>query len=322
MRTRLYRGGVLEREGFAIEEISEHIHDPEAAVWVDLVQPDEAELSRLGDELGLHRLAVEDAAHERQRPKVDVYAEHLFLTAYDTSLNTDSGELTTKELAVFVTGNALVTVHKDPDVDIDPVLERWDESADLARHGVSFLLWGLLDVIVDANFATVELLDEQIEGLEDMVFDPSRGQPEVQRRSFQLRKSLVRLRRVILPMREVVNALMRHDLPIQTEGMTPYWLDVYDHVLRATESTDSMREFVATILETTLTLQGNRLNSITKQVTGWAAIIAVPTAITGFYGQNLPFPGYGGVGGLWTSLVLIAAISVTLYVLFRRRDWI
>jgi magnesium transporter len=144
----------------------------------------------------------------------------------------------------------------------------------------------------------------------------------VQRRSFELRKSLVLLRRVVLPMREVVNALMRRDLSVVDEGMMPYYQDVYDHVLRATEWTESLRDLVATILETNMTIQGNRLNSIMKKVTSWAAIIAVPTAITGFYGQNVPYPGFGHVSGFWTSTALIVALSSILYVVFRLQDWL
>ena len=123
-------------------------------------------------------------------------------------------------------------------------------------------------------------------------------------------------------MREVVNSLMRRDLAIVTDEMTPYFQDVYDHVLRATEWTESLRDLVTTILETNITLQGNRLNVITKKVTSWAAIIAVPTAITGWYGQNLPYPGFASTTGLLTSFLLIVFISVGLYVTFKRKDWL
>src|SRR5690242_20083465 len=137
-----------------------------------------------------------------------------------------------------------------------------------------------------------------------------------------MRKSLVLLRRVVLPMREVVNTLIRRDTGIVDERMAPYFQDVYDHVLRATEWTESLRDLVTTILETNITLQGNRLNVITKKVTSWAAIIAVPTAITGWYGQNLPYPGFASTSGLITSILLIAVISVGLYITFKRKDWL
>jgi magnesium transporter len=144
----------------------------------------------------------------------------------------------------------------------------------------------------------------------------------VQRRSFELRKSLVLLRRVVLPMREVVNTLIRRDLQVVSDALHPYYQDVYDHVLRVTEWTESLRDLVTTILETNLTIQSNRLNTITKKVTGWAAIIAVPTLITGFYGMNVPYPGFSNEWGFASSLVLMIGIAAALYVIFRRKDWI
>jgi magnesium transporter len=322
IRTRLYRSGVLETENFPVEDISEHLTQPGVTVWLDLCAPDADGLAMISEELHLHRLAVEDAGQERQRPKLDRYDSHLFVTAYTVAFDMTTGELETFEVAVFITRNALVTVRKSDQFDIDGVVARWDASSDLAKHGVSFLLHGLLDYVVDGHFAAVQILDDEIETLEDLLFDDNRSDLSVQRRSFELRKSLVRLRRVVLPMREVVNSLMRRDLRMFDESMTPYYQDVYDHVLRATEWTESLRDLVTTVLETNLTLQGNRLHVITKKVTSWAAIIAVPTAITGFYGQNVPYPGFGHESGFYVSVIAIVLISVGLYILFRRRDWI
>ena len=155
-----------------------------------------------------------------------------------------------------------------------------------------FLLHGLLDYVVDSHFVAVEQLDAAVDGLEDQLFDEVTTDAQMQRRTFQLRKSLVNMRRLVLPMREVVNSLMRRDLKVVDDQMGPYFQDVYDHVLRVTEWTDSLRDLLANILETRLTVRGNRLNVIMKKVTSWAAIIAVPTAVTGFYGQNLPYPGF------------------------------
>ena len=132
----------------------------------------------------------------------------------------------------------------------------------------------------------------------------------------------MQLRKLVLPMREVVNTLMRRDVRAIAHEMIPYFQDVYDHVLRATEWTESLRDLVTTILETNLTIQGNRLNTISKQVTSWAAIIAVPTAITGFYGQNVPYPGFSTHAGFITSSALILGLSAILYVVFRRKGWL
>jgi magnesium transporter len=321
-RTRLYRAGRLERENFPVDEVSDYLRDPDAVVWVDILQPAPDDLSVVADELGLHHLAVADAMDTRERPKVDRYSSHDFLNVYAVSLDTGTATMRLSELSAFITDRALVTVRKTGSFDIDDVVARWDESPDLAVHGVGFLLYGLLDYVVDTHFEAVQDLDDGIEELEDLLFGDAPADTEVQRRSFALRKSLVTLRRVVLPMREVVNTLMRRDLHVATSDMYPYYQDVYDHVLRATEWTESLRDLVTTILETQLTLQGNRLNVITKKVTSWAAIIAVPTAITGWYGQNLPYPGFASTSGLITSAALIVTISGGLYWLFKKKDWL
>jgi len=242
---------------------------------------------------------------------------------YTIDLDAAAGELTAREIAAFVTDQALITVRKDTGFDIDQVTARWDASPDLASHGIGFLLYGLLDVLVDGHFATVQQLDDSIEGLQDLLFSENRKQIHaVQRSTFQVRKDLVVLRRTVLPMREVINSLMRRDLNVISEPMAPYYQDVYDHVLRVTEWTESLRDLVTTILETNITIQGNRMNLIMKKVTSWAAIIAVPTAITGFYGQNVPYPGFSAHWGFWFSTALIVVVSVSLYLAFRRRDWL
>jgi magnesium transporter len=321
-RTRLYRHGVLEIEDFPPADISEHIKDADAVVWLDYCRPSQQDLATIEEELSLHSLAIEDAVDRHERPKLDRYDSHLYLSAYQVRLDRESGALSRSELGAFVTKNALVTVRKDEGFDIEGTVARWDESKELAEHGVSFLLWGLLDDLVDSHFDAVQMLDTEIEALEDLLFDDRPRNTEVQRRSFELRKSLVLLRRIVLPMREVVNSLMRRDLHVLAEPMTPYYQDVYDHVLRATEWTESLRDLVTTLLETNLTIQGNRMNLIMKKVTSWAAIIAVPTAITGFYGQNVPYPGFSTHSGFWVSSTLIIVISGLLYRSFRRKDWI
>jgi magnesium transporter len=322
-RTRLYRNGVLEAEDFPVDKISDHLGDDEAVVWLDLCAPTQADFDMIGEEFGLHHLAVEDALSFGQRSKLDRYGTHLFISAHGVRLDGHHGRLATYEIGVFVTPRAVITVRRDERFDIDDVVARWDDNADLAKYGVAFLLHGLLDYLVDGHMTAVQELDQSLEDVEAMLFDADRPTVHaVQRRSFQLRRSLVVLRRLVLPMREVVNALMRPTLHVVGEPMLPYYQDVYDHVLRATEWTESLRDLVTTILETNLTVQGNRMNMIMKQVTSWAAIIAVPTAVTGFYGQNVPYPGFGKVWGFAVSTVVTIVASVALYVTFRRKDWL
>ena len=313
---------MLVDEDFPLADVSEHLALSDSVVWVDLSDPDESDLALLAAELDLHELAVEDALTLRQRPKLDRYPDHLFLSAYSIHIEQSSAKVTTNEIAAFITDRALVTVHTDGKFDLNAVVNRWDSSPDLAKNGVSYLLHGLLDYLVDGYFEAVEALDDEIEDLEDQLFLSDSDQEQVQRRSFELRKSLVTLRRIILPMREVVNTLLRRDLHLLQDDMGPYFQDVYDHVLRAMEWTESLRDLATSILEANLAIQGNRLNVITKKVTGYAAIIAVPTAITGFYGQNVPYPGFAQPLGYYSSAALIVGLSALLYALFKRNDWI
>ena len=313
---------MLVDEGFSLEQLDEHLAHEDAIIWVDLYRPTMQELQTVAAELGLHSLAVEGAATAHQRSKFDRYEHHDFLSAYAVRLDSATGELITAEIAAFITPKALVTVRKDDRFPFDDLLDHLNQNAELTTHGISALVYGLLDFVVDGHFDAVQALDDQIENLEDLLFDERPHDSDVQRRSFELRKSLVRLRRVILPMREVVNTMLRRDVGLVPADMAPYYQDLYDHVLRATEWTDSLRDLVSTIVETNLTIQGNRLNIITKKVTSWAAIIAVPTAITGYYGQNLPYPGFAQLSGFIASTLLIVVLSIALFVAFRRKDWL
>jgi magnesium transporter len=321
-RTRLYRNGILELEDFPVADISDYVVDSDVTVWLDFCEPTADDLAAISEELGLHELAVEDAVNEHQRAKLDCYDTHSFLTAYAVRLDPDSDKLASSELAAFITDRALVTVRKDEGFDIEAVLRRWDAAPDLAKSGVGFLLHGLLDYVVDGHFEAAQVLDERIESLEDEVFEEKPDHTGLQRHSLRLRKSLVHLRRVVVPMREVVGSVMRHEMKLVDEALVPYFQDVHDHVLRATEWTESLRDLITTVRETQLNLQGYRLNSIMKKVTSWAAVIAVPTAVTGFYGQNVPYPGFEEVWGFWSSTAAIIVLSVGLWGLFKKRDWL
>ncbi len=331
VRGRIWRDGEPQPD-FEFDAISDYLAEPDTLVWVDMYEPDHAALADLAAELGLNVWAVEDALAPSERVKATVYPTHTFFTVYavDTAtpdLDAEPASLLIKHrISAFVLDRALVTVRLPPEFDIEEVSRRWDE-LDTPRYGVAALVHGLLDVVVDGHFDAVQVLDDCIEGLEDELFDPpSRANDQrrtFQRRSFQFRKDLVQLRRVVLPMREVVSAIQhrRHENHHSPE-LDPLYVDLYDHVLRVSEWTESLRDMVTTVFETNLSLQDARLNNVMKKLTGWAAIVAVPTAITGFYGQNVPYPGFGLHWGFVFSSALIAGICVILYLMFKRRDWL
>ncbi len=327
IRGRVWRGG-KPQDDFDFDSISDYLVEDDALFWVDMYNPDHEALSELAAELGLNIWAVEDAVAPSERVKATVYGTHTFFTVYAVDIvppsTTDDSlsQLSKHRISAFVLPRGLVTVRLAPDWDIDLVSQRWDELGG-QQYGVSALVHGLLDVVVDGHFDAVQVLDDSVEAIEDELFDPPSQKSGLQRRTFSLRKDLVSLRRVVLPMREVVNAIQHHRLDAnKAPELDPLYVDLYDHVLRVSEWTESVRDMVTTVFETNLSLQDARLNTVMKKLTGWAAIIAVPTAITGFYGQNVPYPGYGVSWGFIASSALIVVIVAALYVGFRRRDWL
>jgi magnesium transporter len=321
-RTRVYRKGVLEAEDFPVGDVSEYLTEPDTVVWVDFCRPSHEQLVELADELGLHELAVEDAVGPHQRPKLDRYESHLFLSSHSVRVDAEGSQLEETEIDAFINSRWLITVRKDEGFAIEPVLERWDRSPDLARSGVSFLLYGLLDQIVDGYFDAVQSFDDYYDEVSAEIFSEHPLEPAQQRHWFQMRQALVRFHRLVVPMREVVSGLMRREHTAVADELYPYFQDVYDHILRVAESTDALRDLVSTIVETNLSLRDYRQNQVMKKVTSWAAIIAVPTLITGFYGMNVPYPGSGDRSGVWVSIVLILVLSGALFGVFRRKDWI
>lgn len=324
--TRVYRDGRLEASGFPVDAISDLLAEDGTVVWVDLLAPSEHDVAVLVDELGLHELAVEDALFERhQRPKLDRYRDHALLSAYAvaTTPGPDGAPaLQVGELAAFVTPRALVTVRKDPLLSLPDLLGRWDASAELAPSGVAFLLHGLVDLLVDGCTAVLAELDDEADELEDMLFADSQQGAALQRRSFALRKDVTVLSRRVLPLQDVLTEMVRPDSGLVDERMAPYLRDVSDHLHRAAEHVDALRELLASLLSTNLALQSNRLNETVFRLTAYAAILAVTTAVTGFFGQNVPFPGSQHWSGFLASTLLLAGSVVGLYAFFRRKGWL
>jgi len=321
MRSRAYRKGEVEAENFPLAEVSDHLAHPDTVVWVDLCNPDRDELEQLKDELGLHELAVEDALEPHQRPKLDHYAGHFFLSCHIVELVADHVTLQKTEIDAFVGDRWFITVRKGEDLDIDAIVARWDRSPDLARCGVPYLLYGLLDVVADSYFKVLDEFDDYYEQVSESLFDEHPLDPGSQRERFQARQSLVYIHRLVNGLREAVSSLLRRDDVVPTE-LDPYFQDVYDHLLRANEMTDTLRELVSSIVETNLTLRDFRQNQVMKQVTSWAAIIAVPTLITGYYGMNVKYPGLNTTWGWALSLGLLIGCSIALFVVFRKKGWL
>lgn len=320
--TRVYRQGRLEAEGFPIAQVSDFLAEDGTMVWVDLCGPTVDELHTLAAELGLHELAVEDAFGPHQRPKLDHYATHLFLACHAVSVDEATAELQISEIDTFIGDRWVITVRKENGFDMQQVFDRCDRVSDLAHTGVAFVVYAMLDVLLDGYFDTVEAFDEYYDDISDSIFSERPLQPPQQKHWFQMRQALIRFHRIVFPLREAISSLIRREHDLVSVDIHPYYQDLYDHVLRITESTDSLRDLVSTIVETNLSLRDYRQNQVMKKVTSWAAIIAVPTLVTGFYGMNVRFPGIATQWGTGVAVVVMVVASTVLYLQFKARDWL
>jgi magnesium transporter len=315
----LYRSGTLAKEGFDPARVSDHLEEPDSLVWLDLEDPTDEELAMLQEEFGLHPLAVEDARHRGQRPKVEVYEKYFFLVMHAVQLK--EGELSDQEVHAFVGTNYLVTLRYAPAFDLKPVLQRWEKQQELTKEGGGFLLYAFLDEIVDGYFDVVERLEDVSEGIEEQVFS-EKVSSDIQEQIFLLKKRVIEFRRLVMPLREVLD-LIQEEPRVVTSALSAYYRDVADHVIRTLDFIENVRDLLTTALQAHASQVGNRLNVVMKQLTSWAGIILVPTLIAGIYGMNFRhMPELNWLLGYPFALGLMAISGFTLYVAFKRRGWL
>ena len=215
-----------------------------------------------------------------------------------------------------------MTVRADDKFAMDDVVKRWDSDTGLTAEGVGVLVYALLDDIVDGYFAVTDQFDTYYEDISDSVFADRPLRPDQQREWFDMRRALSQFNRLILPLREALSGLVRHEHSLVNPAVMPYWQDLYDHLVVVSETTAGLRDIASSLVDANLALRDYRQNQVMKTVSSWAAIVAAPTLVTGYYGMNVPFPGFGETSGVIASTVVIFAISLGLYVLFRRRGWL
>ena len=323
--TRLYVDGKVIAEGFGADEVPAKLKEhPGAVLWLDFLDPGLEDLQSVAQEFNLHPLAVEDAVHDHQRPKLDRYRNHLFMNVYSVKIDhgPETLTLTKHEISSFITERALITVRKSA-ADVEAITARWDSQPELGvKGGVGFLVYGLLDLIVDGQFAAARTLDEAMDKTEDRILDEGGAPRAVRMYGFALRKTLAALRRPVAPMADLINQVLRSDLELINNHLAPYYRDVDDHAQRATDTIDNARDRINALLEADLNEQSNALNDITRKLAAWAAIIAVPTALTGFFGQNVPYWGYEKFSGFVFSSVLLVVTAGGLYLYLKRRGWL
>jgi magnesium transporter len=325
IQTRLYEDGKMIADGFAAAEVQDRLAErPKAVLWLDLFDPDQADLQAVAGEFQLHPLAVEDAVLDHERPKLDRYPGHLFLNVYSVEVTTESPhpEVQKAEISAFVTERALITARKSKS-DTSRLTERWEQNTELGvGTGVGFLVYGFLDVIVDDHNAVAQMIDQAMDHTEDVILDEGGAPRAVRRQGYSLRKALAALRRAVAPMPDIIEQLIRPDFDVVADKMQPYYRDIDDHAKHASDTIDHAWDRINGLLEVDLNEQSNELNDVTRKLAAWAAIIAVPTALTGYFGQNLPYPGYEKWWGFLMSTALIVLLAVGLYVYLKHRKWL
>jgi magnesium transporter len=291
-------------------------------IWVDVRDPSPDELAELQRVFGLHDLAIEDTLRWNQRAKLEFYADYLFIVAHAMTLD-DDDELIDREVHLFAApGRYLISVRRDPAFEFDGVIHRLKADRALAREGIGFPLYAILDEIVDGYLTVVDRFEDLSDDIEDRVFAEEEAALDVQEDIFRLKRRVVRFRRLASPLREVVD-LLNEAPDVVTNALRPYYRDVLDHVIRATEFCDNIRDLLTSALESQLAQVSNRLNVAMRQMTAWAGIILVPTLIAGVYGMNFEhMPELSWVFGYPFALALMFASAAILYILFKRKEWL
>nr|WP_129629652.1 magnesium/cobalt transporter CorA [Candidatus Oscillochloris fontis] len=301
--------------------ISDYVADPQTLLWLDLEAPDEAEVQLLSAEFGFHPLAIEDAVRDHERPKVDSYENYYLLIFYSARyVAGDDLKLHLLNLNLFVGPNYLVTIRRGPISEVQATLDLWRTSNTPIGQNVPRLLHALLDMIVDNYFTLMDQVVDRVEELEDTIF--SRFRTEAIQDIFQLKKDLLLLRRVVAPERDVLNVLLRQEMIALRGPEMAYMQDVYDHLVRVTDSIDTYRDLLSSALDSYLSLQSNQLNQLVKVLTLASIILMACSLVAGIYGMNFAhMPELAWPWGYPFALALMLSIGLTLGLFFKSRRW-
>ncbi|HEX9635475.1 MAG TPA: magnesium/cobalt transporter CorA [Candidatus Limnocylindria bacterium] len=314
-------GEVTELDASQLDQI-DRFKAPGSLIWLDLVSPGKAELELLSTKLALHPLALEDLENRRQRPKVDTYPGQYVIVAYEVLPGKAHGRsYEPGEIHMIATTDSLVTVHWAPSPVIEDVRERFRHRSSTIGQSTGGLLYAVLDGVADGYFPLLDRLSDQIEQLEERIV-AGRQNSELLRDVLHVKRKLLELRRIVAPLRDVANALLRRDLEIVDAATVPYYQDLYDHLVRVLDSVDLYRDLVAAALDANLAVQSNSLNVIVKRLTAFTVLLMVPTLLAGIYGMNFDFmPELSWPWGYPAALGLMAASVIGLGIFFRSRDW-
>lgn len=313
-----HRDGKVE-EGVDIARLGELLQDPLACLWVDLEAEPEESLEALGRQFALHPLTVEDLVHKNQRPKLEEFEDYIFVVIHGLRPR-EGEEVPADEVDIALGKNWILSVHDGP---IDAIKRAYDQVVTKPKTlegSASFILHRIGDLLVDSYFPPLDALEEEIDDLEDDVVE--RPTQERLQQIFALKHTLVHLRKLVSPQREVYNALSRRDYPHIDPKSAAYFRDLHDHLIRASEIVESYRDLVSNMLDAYLATISNRLNDVMRRLTVIATIFMPITFITGFFGMNFTRMPYSWNWLFWISITAMAITPLAMLVWFIRIGWI
>ncbi len=309
-------------EDLAIEDIGKALVRSDRFVWLGLYEPDEELLRRVQQQFALHDLAVEDAYKAHQRPKLEMYENSLFVVLRTAQMAGTPARIEFGETHVFIGHNYVVTVRHGSYRSHLPLRQHCESTPHLLAKGPGYVLYALMDFVVDQCIEIVQVVEDQVQQLEEEILSTPTS-ADATPKLYRLKRDLIAMRRAMSPLVDVCNRLMRFDVPHIPDDTRVYFRDVYDHVVRLNEAIDAQRELLTTALEAHWSLLSVAQNEHMKQLAAWAAMIAVPTMIAGIYGMNFrSMPELEWAYGYHASLVLMAVACGGLYVGFKRSGWL
>jgi magnesium transporter len=302
------------------EEIREYVKRPDCFVWVALFEPSAADLLEMQDEFKLHELAVEDASHGHQQPKIEEYGNSLF--AVLKTVDVHQNEIQVGEVDIFVGANYILSVRRTSERGFQSVRARCESEPHLLKNGAAFVLYALMDAVVDRYFPVLSAVEAELEQIEERIFKRNTARSNIEA-LYSLKQKLMTLKHAVEPLMESIGRLYGSRVPQLCTGMREYFRDVFDHLQRIHVSIEGIRDMQTTAIQVNLGMINLNETEVTKKLAGWAAIIAIPTLIAGIYGMNFKgMPEYDLPYGYPLCLAAMAGLDFILYLWFKRIRWL
>lgn len=314
-----YENGVRLTD-LTVEEISDYLKRPECFVWVALRDATPAELDKMKEEFSLHELAVEDARHGHQRPKLEEYGESVFVVMHLLEFN--NGESNLGELNVFVGPNYLLSVRNRSQQHFVEVRERCEREQHLLKEGSGFVLYALMDAVVDRYFPIIDQLESELEEIEEQIFNKGAARSNIEQ-LYSLKRKIMVLKHVVAPLMEVAGKLASSRGVVVCPNIRDYFRDVYDHLLRIDAAVDTVRDTIGTAIQVNLSIGAIESNEVSKRLAAWAGIFAVATALAGIWGMNFEhMPELKWEYGYPLAMLTIFLACLVLYIRLKRIGWL